>query len=118
MEHTIPKLEAPLTIPVGLWKVRADVFIALVAVIALVGLSWERQLGVVPTAVLALGGGLAVYFLSRKDHNGFSLLTRILLTLLFVNRPHLLIWRPEEERGGLVAEDLRVRVRWAHKEVA
>lgn len=117
MEHTIPKLEAPLTIPVGLWKVRADVFIAFVAVIALVGLSWERQLGIVPTAILALGGGLAVFFLSRKDPNGFSLLTRLLLTLLFVNRPHLLLWRPAEERAGMAAEDLRVRVRWAPKEV-
>jgi hypothetical protein len=117
MEHTIPKLDAPLTVPVGLWKVRADVFIAFVAVVALVGLSWERELGIAPTAVLALGGGLAVYFLSRKDHDGFSLLARLLLTLLFLCRPHLLLWRPGEERAGRGAEDLRVRVRWAEKEV-
>lgn len=118
MEHTIPKLEAPLTIPIGLWKVRANVFIAGVVVIALVGLSWERQLGIVPTALLALGGGLTVYFLARKDHNGFSLLARLLLTLLFVNRPHLLVWRPAEKRAGRTMEDLRVRVRWIRREGA
>jgi hypothetical protein len=117
MEHTIPKLDAPLTIPIGLWKVRANIFLSLVAVIALVGLSWERQLGVVPTAVLAIAGGIAVYFLSKKDRDGFNLLVRILLTLLFLNRPHLLTWRPGEGRARLSTEDLRVRVRWTQKEV-